>query len=163
MTPEESRRDEAGRWLAQARKDLNAAGLLATAEPSRSVFHSQQAAEKVAKALLAFYDLPFRKTHDLNELGKQCAALDASLAPLFREAADLTDLRRRVPLFGRSPRTGRSGGGESVRDRPAALPGCRRTSRAATWELNSGRSPVSLASGGSARPASGAEQIGPIS
>lgn len=41
MTPEESRRDEAGRWLARARKDLNAAGLLATAEPSRSVFHSQ--------------------------------------------------------------------------------------------------------------------------
>lgn len=42
MTPEESRRDEAARWLAQARKDLNAARLLASPEPSRSVFHSQQ-------------------------------------------------------------------------------------------------------------------------
>jgi HEPN domain-containing protein len=91
MTPEQSRRDEAGRWLAQAPKDLNAARLLASPEPSRSVFHSQQAAEKAAKAFLALHDVPFRKTHDLNELGGQCAALDSSLIPLFKEAADLTD------------------------------------------------------------------------
>jgi HEPN domain-containing protein len=91
MTPEESRRDEADRWCAQARKDLNAARLLASAEPSRSVFHSQQAAEKAAKAFLIFHDVSFRKTHDLNELGGQCAALNASLAPLFKEASNLTD------------------------------------------------------------------------
>jgi HEPN domain-containing protein len=91
MTPEQSRRDEAGRWLAQAQKDLNAARLLAAPEPSRSVFHSQQAAEKAAKAFLVFHDVPYRKTHDLNELGEQCAALDPSLVPLFKEAADLTD------------------------------------------------------------------------
>jgi HEPN domain-containing protein len=91
MTPEESRRDEAARWLAQARKDLNAARLLASAEPSRPVFHSQQAAEKAAKAFLTFRDVPYRKTHDLNELGGQCAALNPSLAPLFQEASDLTD------------------------------------------------------------------------
>ena len=91
MTPEESRRDEAARWLAQARKDLNAARLLASPEPSRSVFHSQQAAEKAAKSFLTFHDVTFRKTHDLNELGGQCAALNPSLAPLFKEASDLTD------------------------------------------------------------------------
>ena len=91
MTPEKSRRDEAARWLAQARKDLNAARLLASPEPSRSVFHSQQAAEKAAKAFLAFCDVTFRKTHDLNELGGQCAALNPSLAPLFKEASDLND------------------------------------------------------------------------
>jgi HEPN domain-containing protein len=91
MTPEESRRDESSRWLAQARKDLNAARLLASPEPSRSVFHSQQAAEKAAKAFLTLHDVPFRKTHDLNELGRQCAALDPSLAPLFLEASDLTE------------------------------------------------------------------------
>jgi HEPN domain-containing protein len=91
MTPEESRRDEAARWLAQARKDINAARLLASEEPSRSVFHSQQAAEKAAKAFLAFHDVPFRKTHDLSELGRQCAALDSSLTSLFMEASDLTD------------------------------------------------------------------------
>jgi HEPN domain-containing protein len=91
MTPEESRRDEAARWLAQARKDLNAACLLASPEPSCSVFHSQQAAEKAAKAFLTFHDVTFRKTHDLNELGGQCAALNPSLAPPFKEASDLTD------------------------------------------------------------------------
>jgi HEPN domain-containing protein len=91
MTPEQSRRDEAGRWLSQAQKDLNAARLLAAPEPSRSVFHSQQAAEKAAKAFLVFRDVPYRKTHDLNELGEQCAALDPSLVALFKQAADLTD------------------------------------------------------------------------
>jgi HEPN domain-containing protein len=83
MTPEQSRRDEPGRWLAQAQKDQNAARLLASPKPSRSVFHSQQAAEKAAKAFLVFHDVPYRKTHDLNELGEQCAALDLSLVPLF--------------------------------------------------------------------------------
>ena len=91
MTPDESRRDEAGRWLAQARKDLNAASLLASPEPSRSVFHSQQAAEKAAKAFLTFHDVPFRKTHDLNELGRQCAALNPALGTLFQNASVLTD------------------------------------------------------------------------
>ena len=91
MTPEESRRDEAARWLVQARKDLNAVRLLASPEPSRSVFHSQQAAEKAAKAFLTLHDVPFRKTHDLIELGVQCAALDPSLTPLFQVASDLTD------------------------------------------------------------------------
>ena len=91
MMPEESRRDEAARWLAQARKDLNAARLLASAEPSRSVFHSQQAAEKAARAFLTFQDVTFRKTHDLNELGGQCAALNPSLAPLSKHASDLTN------------------------------------------------------------------------
>ncbi len=91
MTPEESRRDEAARWLAQARKDLNAARLLASAEPSRSVFHSQQTAEKAAKAFLTLHDVTFRKTHDLNELGGQCATLNPTLGPVFLEASDLTD------------------------------------------------------------------------
>src|ERR1017187_5915663 len=91
MTPEELRRDEAGQWLAQARKDLNAAQLLASAEPSRSVFHSQQAAEKAAKAFLAFHNIPFRRTHDLDELGEQCAAIDFALAPLVAGIAELTD------------------------------------------------------------------------
>ena len=91
MTPEQSRREEATRWLAQAGKDLNAARLLASPEPSRSVFHSQQAAEKAAKGFLTFHDVPFRKTHDLNELGGQCAALNPSLAPLFKDASDLND------------------------------------------------------------------------
>ncbi len=91
MTPEQSRRDEVSRWLAQARKDLNAARLLSSGEPSRSVFHRQQAAEKAAKAFLTFHDVTFRKTHDLNELGGQCVQLAPALASLFQDAADLND------------------------------------------------------------------------
>src|SRR5438034_9167601 len=107
MTPEESRRDEAARWCAQGRKDLNAARLLASAEPSRSVFHSQQA-EKAAKAFLTFHDVPFRKTHDLNELGGQCAALNPSPCSSVQGGFRSDRLRRRVPLLGRSARTGRA-------------------------------------------------------
>jgi len=91
MTPEELRHDEANRWLASAAKDLNAARILAAAEPTASVFHSQQAAEKAAKAFLAYHNVSFRKVHDLEELGKQCNALDPSLSPLVREAAGLNE------------------------------------------------------------------------
>lgn len=79
------------RWLAIAARDLHSAVLLATEEPAASVFHSQQCAEKSSKALLALHDVPFRKTHDLTELGEQCAALEPTLMTLFKEAADLTD------------------------------------------------------------------------
>jgi HEPN domain-containing protein len=91
MTPEQLRRDEAVRWLSQAHKDLRAAEALIGIEPSRSVFHSQQAAEKASKALLAARDVPFRKTHDLQELGALCQPLAPSLAPLFLAAEHLTD------------------------------------------------------------------------
>jgi HEPN domain-containing protein len=91
MTPDELRRDEACRWLALAARDLHSARLLSAEEPANSVFHSQQAVEKAAKGFLAFHNVPFRKTHDLKELGAQCVAIDASLAPLLEEAANLTE------------------------------------------------------------------------
>ena len=91
MTPEELRLDEARRWLALAGKDLRAALLLITEEPTSSVFHSQQGAEKSAKALLALGNVVFRRTHDLAELGNQCAMLEPSLISLLKEAADLTE------------------------------------------------------------------------
>jgi hypothetical protein len=56
MTPEQLRRDEANRWLAIAGKDLNAARLLAAVEPTGSVFHSQQAAEKAV--VFRYLDAP---------------------------------------------------------------------------------------------------------
>ena len=46
---------------------------------------------KGRQSFLTFHDVTFRKTHDLNELGGQCAALNPSLAPLFKDASDLTD------------------------------------------------------------------------
>jgi len=91
MTPGQFRRDEAGKWLEQARKDLHAAELLQSAEPSRSVFHSQQAAEKCAKAFLSFHNVRFRRTHDLDELGEQCAAIAPGLAAVVAEIVDLTE------------------------------------------------------------------------
>lgn len=91
MTTEQLRRDEAGRWLTAAAKDLNAARLLAAEESTASVFHSQQAAEKSAKAFLTFHNVPFRRTHDIQELGRQCVELDPALGAVLMEADFLTD------------------------------------------------------------------------
>lgn len=91
MTPENLRRDQAARWLAEAAKDLRAAEILAAEEPSRSAFHSQQAVEKAAKGFLTLHDVPFRKTHDIGELQAQCVAFNAGLAGLLSEADQLTD------------------------------------------------------------------------
>ena len=57
-------------------------------DPVRMAFHAQQAIEK---ALKAWHDRPFRKVHDLAELGVQSAEIDATLEPLLRRAAPLTE------------------------------------------------------------------------
>lgn len=80
-------------WLAKADMDLRAATHQLTAEPpftGDAVFHAQQAAEKTLKAFLAWHDVPFRKTHDLAEIGRECAGIDPSLEPLLKRAAELT-------------------------------------------------------------------------
>ena len=46
-------------------------------------------AEKAAKAFLVFHKVPFRKVHDLKELGAQCSALEPSLSSLVDAAAEL--------------------------------------------------------------------------
>jgi HEPN domain-containing protein len=59
-------------WLAKAHKDLGAALHELTADPpflEDIVFHAQQAAEKSMKAFLSWRGRPFRKTHNLVELG----------------------------------------------------------------------------------------------
>ena len=43
------------------------------------------------KAFLAFHDAPFRKTHNLEELGHQCVALDSTLQAIADHAAPLTE------------------------------------------------------------------------
>ena len=81
-------------WLTKANMDCEAAAFELTAEPpfvEDIVFHAQQAAEKALKAYLAWNDIPFRKTHDLAEIGRQCAAIDPSLEPLLVRAARLTE------------------------------------------------------------------------
>ena len=91
MTPDELLRNEAAKWLREAAKDRHAAQLLLEPEPSRSVFHSQQLAEKAVKAFLTFRRIEFRKTHDLTDLGSQCASADPSLEPILRAVARLTE------------------------------------------------------------------------
>ena len=79
-------------WFVKASNDLRAAeALLATSPPlfDEAVFHCQQAAEKALKGFLTWNGRAFRKTHNLEEIGEQCLAID----PALRETVD-----RAVPL-----------------------------------------------------------------
>lgn len=81
-------------WLAKARMDLRGAEVDLAAGPplcGDAAFHCQQAVEKALKAFLTWHDRPFRKSHDLVELGGQAAELEPSLEPLLRAAAPLTE------------------------------------------------------------------------
>jgi HEPN domain-containing protein len=85
--------DTAG-WLKKAAGDLRAAHVGLEAEPpllEDVVFHCQQTVEKAFKAFLTYHDQPFRKTHNLEELGEACLRLDASLAHLVDEAVPLSE------------------------------------------------------------------------
>jgi HEPN domain-containing protein len=79
--------DEAGRWLAFARGDLESAtALLGTRTPNRNVgYLAQQAAEKALKAVILLDNAPFEMTHDLN-------AVAAQLPADFRAPVDTADL-----------------------------------------------------------------------
>ena len=46
--------------------------------------------QKAWKAFRAWHDVPFRRTHDLRELGAACALLDTSLATVALDAEELT-------------------------------------------------------------------------
>lgn len=94
MRPDAARGAETREWLAKAALDLRAAEHEFTAEPPLTadiVFHCQQLAEKSMKAFLAWHDEPFRKTHNLIEVGEQCATIDPTLGELIRGAAGLTE------------------------------------------------------------------------
>ena len=80
-------------WLQRVEGDLRAAEVDLAAHPplfGDAAFHCQQAAEKTVKAFLTWHDLPFRRTHDLTELGRQCASLDASIEPICQRIEPLT-------------------------------------------------------------------------
>jgi HEPN domain-containing protein len=95
MEREDARSQDVRAWLAKAKLDLKAAAHEASA-PAEGlwgdvVFHAQQAAEKSLKAFLAWHDVPFRKTHNLEDLGQRCVALDATLRPVADQAAPLSE------------------------------------------------------------------------
>ena len=94
MPLEDAKREDTRAWLLKARGDLAKAHHAMTAEePFRddAVYHSQQAVEKAMKALLTWHDVPFRKTHSLEELGRQCIVIDQSLQILVDQAVPLSE------------------------------------------------------------------------
>ena len=94
MQHDPARVAETREWLVKARLDLAAAEFEFTAKPPLTgdiVFHCQQLAEKSLKAFLVWHDVPFRKTHNLVEIGQQCSSVDPTLEPLARRGAVLTD------------------------------------------------------------------------
>jgi HEPN domain-containing protein len=93
MQSEAARVAETRSWFVKAKEDLRAAEHEFTAVPpllGDIVFHCQQATEKALKGFLTWHDQPFRKTHDLAELGGQCVVLDPGLEQLCRCAERLT-------------------------------------------------------------------------
>ena len=70
-----------------------------------AAFHAQLAAEKALKALLAWRDRPFRKTHDLGELVDQCVDIVAELSNMRTDVSGLTRFAvlQRYPPSGEEP------------------------------------------------------------
>lgn len=94
MPLDPARVEDTKAWLVKAAVDLRAAQLDLDASPplcEDAVFHCQQAAEKSLKAFLAWHDQPFRKTHDLEEIGTLCLEADPSLQSLVDRAVPLTE------------------------------------------------------------------------
>ena len=86
--------DETRAWFAKAFNDLRAAEALAATSPPLSdeaVFHCQQAAEKALKGFLTWNGRTFRKTHNLEEIGEQCLAVDPSLREIIDQAVPLSE------------------------------------------------------------------------
>ena len=92
MTPSEARARESREWLAKADEDLSSARvLIGSGHIANALFFCQQAAEKSLKAFLTWHERAFRRTHDLEELGEACRAIDGTLAALLEQADVLSD------------------------------------------------------------------------
>lgn len=94
MSHDPVRVEDTRSWLAKAMYDLESAHhAMKRKRPltADAVFHCQQAAEKAMKAFLTWHDVPFRKTHVLEEIGLPCVQLDASLQLPIQAASPLTE------------------------------------------------------------------------
>ncbi|HYN22441.1 MAG TPA: HEPN domain-containing protein [Thermoanaerobaculia bacterium] len=104
-------------WLIKARRDLEAADFEMTAMPpftGDAVFHAQQVAEKTLKAFLVWHGRIFRKTHNLVELGEECASIEFSVEPLLRRAAPLTEYAWKYRYPGEPDEPSREEAGEAL-------------------------------------------------
>lgn len=80
-------------WLRKAEGDLRASEVMIGADLEdwfAAAFHAQQAAEKFLKAFLVRHQIPFPKTHDLNQLLNLTVKADGSLKTESASAAMLT-------------------------------------------------------------------------
>lgn len=94
MPHDPARVEDTKAWLTKTKLDLEAASHGLKASPpllADVVFHCQQAAEKAMKGFLAWHDVPFRKTHELEEIGDSCLRIDATLKDLVDRAVPLTE------------------------------------------------------------------------
>lgn len=79
-------------WLRKAEGDLCASEHLLTVEQEdyfTSAFHAHQAAEKFLKAFLVRHQIPFRKTHDIQQLLQLASRTDLSIKEELASAATL--------------------------------------------------------------------------
>lgn len=80
-------------WLRKAEGDLRASEHLLILEQEdyfASAFHAHQAAEKFLKAFLVRHQIPFRKTHDIQQLLQLASRADLSIKEELLSAATLT-------------------------------------------------------------------------
>ena len=102
MSLGDARSQDARAWLSKAELDLKAAAHEISASDQGLwgdvMFHAQQATEKSMKAFLAWNDVPFRKTHSLEELGQQCVGLDVTLQGRRARSGDTNRVRVEVPV-----------------------------------------------------------------
>ena len=85
---------KAAAWLRKALQDLGRVDRCLGDEPpdiEDALYHCQQSAEKALKTFLTWHDRPFRKTHDLSLLARQCVELDPTIQPYVDRLDDLTE------------------------------------------------------------------------
>lgn len=93
MTDAAAFRREALRWLAVGREDAWIAdACMSMPGPALggAAYHLQQAAEKAIKGLLILFAIPFRRVHDLEELGALAAQAFPTEEALFERVAVMT-------------------------------------------------------------------------
>lgn len=72
MAEKHSKHDLVKQWIEKARHDLGIAETLVLYHSPYTdgiCFHAQQAVEKLLKAMLVFFDIPFKKNHNLVYFG----------------------------------------------------------------------------------------------
>jgi HEPN domain-containing protein len=98
MADDPARIDSSRAWFVRAAEDIYCASLDLSGSPPPvrdALFHCEQAVEKALKGFLTWHDRPFRKNHDLVDLGKRCVRVDAELEPLLRRVGAFTEYASR--------------------------------------------------------------------